>query len=141
MEGLDPAGRMAVVERVADQVVRLNFEGRQQLRTTLADRSFFELLTPEERTRFIELTLPEGFRQLMEALNKMQPAARQKLVNRALEDIERDSPEIAGRIDDEQARKILGEGLSAFYEDASADVKLDFAPVIEKLQQSTQSLR
>jgi hypothetical protein len=133
--------RLEVIDQVANQINRLDFEQRQELRKTLGDRRFFESLTEEEQIYFLERTLPEGFRQLMLALNKMTPGRREKIVKRAMEDLERDSPEVAERIGDERARKFLSEGLESFYEDASAEVKLDFAPVIERLQRETQNLR
>jgi hypothetical protein len=138
---LAPEKRAEVLARAADQLNRLNFEERQKLRELRRDREFFEQLTPAERREFLERTLPEGFRQLMLALNKMEPEARKKIVNRVLEDLERDSPEVAGRIGEADAQKVIAEGLESFYEDASADVKLDFAPVIEQLQRATQNLR
>jgi hypothetical protein len=138
---LAPEKRAEVLARAADQLNRLNFEERQKLRELRRDREFFEQLTPAERREFLERTLPEGFRQLMLALNKMEPEARKKIVNRVLENLERDSPEVAGRIGEADAQKVIAEGLESFYEDASADVKLDFAPVIEQLQRATQNLR
>jgi hypothetical protein len=33
-------------------------------------------------------------------------------------------------------QKIVVQGMTAFYEDANAEVKMDFAPVIEQIQQS-----
>ncbi len=141
LAGLSVEQRSEVLTRAADQLNRLNFEERQKLRALRRDREFFEQLTPTERREFLERTLPEGFRQLMLALNKMGPEARKKIVNRVLEDLERDSPEVAGRIGEADAQKVIAEGLESFYEDASADVKLDFAPVIERLQRATQNLR
>jgi hypothetical protein len=141
LSGLSEEKRAGVIRKAADQLNRLDFEERQKLRTLRQDRQFFEQMTPGERRAFLEQTLPEGFRQLMTALNKMDPAARKKLVTRALEDIERESPEIAGRIGEADAQKVISEGLGSFYEDASAEVKLDFAPVIERLQRATQNLR
>lgn len=141
LEGLPPEKRREVIAKAAEQLNRLDFEERQKLRELRQDRTFFEQMTPEERREFLEATLPEGFRQLMLALNKMDPEERKKLVNRALDDIEEDSPEIARRINEDDARKIISEGLGTFYEEASADVKLDFAPVIERLQRATQNLQ
>lgn len=141
LAGLSAGKRAEVIRRAADQLNRLDFEERQKLRSLRKDRWFFEQMTADERRGFLEQTLPEGFRQLMNALNKMDPAARKKIVNRALEDIEKDSPEVAGRIGEADAQRVISEGLGAFYEDASADVKLDFAPVIERLQRATQNLR
>lgn len=141
LEGLAGPKRAAVIAKVADQLNRLGFEQRQELRKVRTERTFFEQMTSDERRDFLEQTLPEGFRQLMLALNKMSPEERKKIVTRALDDIERDSPEIAGRIDNTDAQKVISEGLGSFYEEASADVKMDFAPVIERLQRATQGIR
>lgn len=103
-----------------------------------ADRIFFDQLTPEERKKFIEMTMPEGFRQFMLALNKMDPERRKRIVKRALENLEKDNPEISQRMQEDEVRKIVNQGMSSFYEEANADVKLDFAPVIEQLQRAAQ---
>jgi hypothetical protein len=141
LEGRSEAERSQVIARVADQLNRLNFEQRQELRKSKIDRRLFDQMTEEERKRFLDLTLPEGFRQLMLALNKMNPEQRKKIVQRALDDIEKDTPEIHDRINREAAQKMISQGMDTFYQEASADVKLDFAPVIEELQRATQGLR
>lgn len=133
--------RDAVLESVAGQLNGLDFEQRQALRRSGELRAFFESLTPAERSRFLDLTLPDGMSQLMTALNKMDADRRKRIVNRILDDLRRDSPEIAERIDDADVQKIITQGLSSFFEEADAQVKLDFAPVIEELQNATRSLR
>jgi len=138
LENVPDAKRAEVIDRVAEQMNRLNFEDRQKLRKLRVDRTFFNTLTPEERQRFLDLTLPEGFRQLMLALNKMTPEQRQKIVQRALDDLEKEDPENGSRVDREGVQKMIGQGMESFYKDASAEVKLDFAPVIEQLQRATQ---
>jgi Mg/Co/Ni transporter MgtE len=141
LEGLPTADRAKVIEKVAGQINSLNFDQRQELRKSKIDRRFFEQMTEEERKRFLDLTLPEGFRQLMLALNKMNPEQRKKIVQRALDDIEKDTPEINDRIDREAVQKMISQGMDSFYQEASAEVKLDFAPVIEELQRATQGMR
>lgn len=141
LEGLSGTRREAVIAKVADQLNRLDFEERQELRKIRGERLFFDQMTEAERSRFLEQTLPEGFRQLMLALNKMSPGERKNIVERAMNEIERDSPEIAERMESLDARRVISEGLGAFYEEASADVKMDFAPVIERLQRATQGMR
>jgi len=139
------ARREAVIDEVAKTLNRLDFEQRRQLQRSQELRSFFESLDGAEQEDFIEKTLPEGFRQMMLAFNKMEPDRRKRLVNQAIADIERADTEARRAIPDEfneaAAQKIIDEGLQAFYTEASADVKLDFAPVIERLQQSLQSMR
>lgn len=138
LEGMAEPGRAAILEKTASQLNRLDFDQRRELREGAVLRTFFEGLTPAERSRFLDLTLPEGFRQMMSALNKMTPEKRQRLVRRALDDIQKNSPQSAERINEEEVKKILGQGVSSFYEEASSDVKLDFAPVLEELQRNIQ---
>ena len=137
------SNRQDVIKRTADQLNRLSFEERRSLEGKGTLRSFFEELNHDERQQFLEMTLPEGFNQLMQALNKMTPERRKKAVERALENIRDGRPEgnDGPKLEDAQVQKIISQGLSSFYEEASPDVKLDFAPVIEELQRSTQNLR
>ena len=141
LAGADGAGRERILEKTAALLNGLSFEQRRELRETGAVRGFFESLTPPERARFLDLTLPEGFRQMMSALNKMAPEKRQKLVQRVLDDMKKNAPQSAGRISEDEVKKIVGQGVSSFYENANADVKLDFAPVLEELQRNLQSPR
>jgi len=139
LEGLSPGERTKVLDRVAAQLNALDFDQREQLRKLRGDRQFFSQLSPEERNHFVDLTLPEGFRQLMIALNKMKPEQRKKIVQRALDDIEKQNPELNDRLDRADVQKVLSQGMDSFYQNASVEVKLDFAPVIERIQQVTQS--
>lgn len=141
LQNLSPTEREKVIATTADHLNRLTFDQRQELRKTRVDRQFFEQMTEEERQRFLDLTLPEGFRQLMLALNKMKPEQRKKMVNRALEDLEKEQPEINDRINRDAVQKMISQGMDSFYQEANSEVKLDFAPVIEELQRATQGLR
>lgn len=139
--GLTESQRGEVLEKTAEQLNRLTFDQRRELQESGTIRSLFEGLHPAERARFLDLTLPEGFRQMMTALNKMTPEKRQRLVQRALDDIRKNTPRSAERINEEEVKKVLASGVSSFYEEANAEVKLDFAPVLEELQRSIQNMR
>jgi hypothetical protein len=72
----------------------------------------------------------------------MTPEKRKEIVDRALKDLNENGARPGGDPrDDANARKVISEGMSAFYEEASVDVKLDFAPVIEQIQRSLQGGR
>lgn len=141
LAGISGPKRAEVIATVASQLNRLTFDQRQELRESGSIRTFFEQLDPAERSRFLDLTLPEGFRQLMNALNKMDESKRKKIVDRILNDLRTENPAVAARLGDAETQKIITKGLSSFYEEADAGVKLDFAPVIEQLQKATQSMR
>ena len=140
LSNLSGSDRQQQIERLADQLNRLEFEERRELQRDPQFRAFFESMTPDEQSVYLELTLPEGFRQMMRALNEMTPERRQRIVDRALAEIEESdgAPQTPRPEDELHAKKIISEGMSAFYEEANADVKLDFAPVIEQIQRSLQ---
>jgi len=141
LEGLDGTQRTQILEKTAAQLNRLTFDQRRELRESTALPRFFEGLSAPERSRFLDLTLPEGFSQMMSALNKMSPEKRQRLVQRVMEDLRKNAPQSAERINEDEVKKIVGQGVSSFYENANAEVKLDFAPVLEELQRNIQNLR
>ncbi len=139
-----PGDRSRVMGKVADQLNHLAYEERREVRMSRKLDGFFRELTPVEQNRFLDLTLPTGFKQMMDALNKMTPEKRKAFVSKALEDMKKhegeEPPE--GRKDlDANGQKIIDQGFRSFYSEASADVKMDVAPLVEQLQKNLQSLR
>lgn len=122
---------------VAEQLNGLDYEQRRQVRMGKQLDQFFRSLTPEEQSRFLDLTLPTGFKQMMESFNKMDPARRKRFVENALKDMQDQDGE-GRRPDDPHVQKMVKEGLRSFYSDANADVKMDFAPLIEQMQRNLQ---
>lgn len=142
IDGKTGRDRAKVIEEVAEQMNALAYEDRREMRMGRKLDGMFKSLTPEEQGRFLDLTLPTGFKQMMESLNKMEPAQRKRFVERSLKDM-RDNegnrpPD--GELD-ANARKIIDQGFKSFYSEASADVKMDVAPLIEQLQKNLQGLR
>ena len=139
--GKSPAERDAVLHKLADQLNALEYDQRREVRMSHKLDLIFRNLTPEEQGKFIDLTMPAGFKQMMEAFNKMEPAKRKAIVDRALEDMrKRGESEQPPPPDDPNMRKIVDAGLHSFYSDASAETKLDLAPVIEQMQRNLQGL-
>jgi DNA-directed RNA polymerase specialized sigma24 family protein len=144
IEGKSPGERGKTVESVAKKLNHLTYEERREVRLSRRLDRFFKTLNPDEQSRFLDLTLPEGFRQMMEALNKMEPEKRKAFVERTLEQLRKDEG-----MDPEEARerfekdgniqKIIDQGLKSFYSDASAETKMDLAPVIEQMQRNLES--
>src|ERR1041384_7528673 len=88
-DGLSAAERKKIIEGLASRVNRLSFEERQKFRFEKSIRQAFEQMTDEERARYLDLTLPKGMQQMMEAFNEMTPTRRKQIVNRALNDMNR----------------------------------------------------
>jgi hypothetical protein len=146
VDGKRGRDREKTIEKVADQLNELSYEQRREMRMGRKLDGFFRSLSPDEQTRFLDLTLPTGFKQMMEAFNKMEmeafnkmdPTRRRQFVDRALNDLKRDEGAETPRPDDAHLQKIVQQGLKSFYSDASADVKMDFAPIIEQMQKNLQ---
>ncbi|MDQ3622838.1 MAG: hypothetical protein M3463_10160 [Verrucomicrobiota bacterium] len=130
--------RAKILEKVSGQLNQFAYEERREFRGGKRLEEFFRALTPEEQSRFLDLTLPTGFKQMMEAFNKMEPKKRKEFVGRALRDMQEQEGEPPPAIEDPNLQKIINQGLKSFYTEASGEVKLDFAPLIEQMQQNLQ---
>jgi hypothetical protein len=142
LAGLSADARRAKLDRLARELNGLTYEERQRLRGAGGRPEWAEQMTEEERLRFAEQTLPAGMKQLVEALNRMPREERQKLVNRAIEDMAKNDastdPEVQARrerMNSEQGRRIADLGLRTYLEESSAETKMDVAPLIEALQE------
>jgi hypothetical protein len=133
--------REKVVENVAEQMNALGYEERREFRMGKKLDGFFKALTVDEQGKFLDLTLPTGFKQMMESLNKMDPAQRKRFVERSLKDMQREGENPPDRELDANARKMIEQGFKSFYTEASAETKMDVAPLIEQLQKNLQGLR
>jgi len=144
IENASPEKRGKMLESLAKQLNQLPYEERREVRMSRKLDGVFKSFTPEEQTRFLDLTLPTGFKQMMESLNKMTPEKRKKFVTKALEDMKKregDEPPEDQRQLDANGQKIIDQGFRSFYSEASADVKMDVAPLIEQLQKNLQGAR
>jgi hypothetical protein len=140
LEGKSPKDRARIIEKTAKQLNELGYEERQQFRMGRKLGEFTRALTPDERDRFLDLTLPTGFKQMMESLNNMTPEKRQRFAEKALEDMKKREGERPPNEElDATGRKIIEQGFKSFYSEASAEVKMDVAPLIEQLQKNLQS--
>ena len=145
LDGQSESERAKRIAKVADQLNGLGFEDRQGMRGGRKLDGFFKALTPAEQAHFLDLTLPAGFNQMMEAFNKMEPAKRKEFVNKALEEMKKHEGETPppGAPDklDANAEKMIDQGLKSFYSEASADTKMDLSPLLEQMQKNLQGLR
>jgi len=146
---LDEAGsaeRERIIDSLASQVNRLEFEQRQDAGLRKRVEGTFDSMTPEERRRYIDAVLPQGIEQMIEAINAMDRDERRRLVEDALSDIrqareEHNAGETDERMNDEAFRRVVDEGMRSFMTDASAETKLDLEPVIMEMQNIMRELR
>jgi hypothetical protein len=105
-------------------------------------RQLFEGLSQEEQWYFMEKRIGRAFDQMMQAFNDMDREERKKIVQRTVRQMRSDengSGRALDRLegqDREFVEKVTTEGFRAYYEEASAETKLDLAPVLEEMQRN-----
>ena len=133
------------VRRIADMVNRLDFAEREKNRQNRAGEDFFQKLSMGEKNLFIELTIVESMSKFMEALDQMPEEQRKSFVEKGLKEIQEgrtaEEMERAREMDEGLLTKISEEGMRAYFDKASADTKLDLAPLMEAMNEVMQGLR
>ena len=132
--GQESGTRRKKLEKIAKVFNRLDLRERERLQDSRAGFRLFKKLNPSERIYFLELTLTQSMERMMEAFDKMDPKERQRLVEKSLRDMEGQGGEDLARLkkeDPEVIDRIVKEGLASYYQNASADTKMDLAPLMD----------
>ena len=140
----DSAERRKIIGKVADMLNQLDPDDiRRVIEENERDprEEFFLEMTPEEQRFFMEKRVGKAFDQMMQAFNDMERDERKRIVERTLKQMRQDGQRRDGlqrleETDPAMAEKIIDEGLRAYYQGASAETKLDLAPVLEEMQRN-----
>lgn len=140
----DSAERRKIIGNVADMLNQLDPDDiRRVIEENERDprERFFLEMTPEEQRFFMEKRVGKAFDQMMQAFNDMERDERKRVVERTLKQMRQDGQQRDGlhrleESDPAMAEKIIDEGLRAYYQGASAETKLDLAPVLEEMQRN-----
>jgi HAMP domain-containing protein len=139
LDGKPAAERAKLIEAVASKVNRLEYDQRRELNEQRKIEAFWNGLNAEEKSRYLDLVLPTGFKQMMENFNKMEPGKRRRMVQKAVENLRSEAGDRPPRdLNDPQLRKIVDQGLKSFYSDATIDAKMDALPFLEALEQTVK---
>lgn len=139
LENSTPEKRKEIVEAIAAKVNGLEESERCELREGKQLEPFWLAMTPEERTHYLELILPTDFKRMIENFNTMHPLKRREMVEKAVKDLrERGGEKMPPELTPAQRRKIVNEGLQAYYAEATIEAKMDALPFIEELEKSVQ---
>ncbi|WP_367871249.1 hypothetical protein [Luteolibacter sp. Populi] len=133
------------IREISGLINRLDFAEREKNRDERSGEKLYRRMTPDEKKLFIDLTVRESMGKFMEALDQLPPEKRKQFVQQGLKEIE------SGRTGEDMARAaeldknlletITNEGMRAYFEKASADTKLDLAPLMESMNEVMQGLR
>lgn len=145
-EIVDPEERKKIIGTLATMLNELEPAEVRILEESAEEdprRNFFTQLSADEQLYFLEKRIGRAFQQMMQSFNEMDREERKKIVERSLKRMEeeRGGP---GRLEEEDpavAEKITEAGLKSYYEDASAETKIDLAPLLEEMQRSMAGMR
>ena len=148
----EEAGTPAMAKRrekkirdLAGMYNRLDFAERQNDRRSRSGEEFFSKLSDREKNLFIELTLVESMNRFMEALDQMPAEDRKRFVEKGLKEVQEGRTEEemqrAEELDETVLNRISEEGMRAYFDKASADTKMDLAPLMEAINEVMQGLR
>jgi hypothetical protein len=152
---LSGAARAKAIRDLATMLNSLSVEERRKARFERAARSWFDIMTEEEKSGFIEDTMPTGFKQMLASFEQLPEDRRRRTLDDVLRRLKQQRDQLAagqdggnpGETNDapvlspELQAKVLKIGLKAFYSQASAQTKAELAPLFEELQSSMKSRR
>ena len=147
---LSASERERALQRLAGQLNRLPPEERRKVRLRRSPERLFEQMTDAEKARFVEATMPTGFKQMLNSFEQLPPERRQRALTNALRRLRewrdealppgapaRDTPPIS----EDLQKRILTLGLKTFYQESSAQTKVEAAPLLEEIQRAMESGR
>jgi hypothetical protein len=153
LNSLSAADRRKALRALAQKLNALSLEERRKARFQRQALKLFEQMTEEEKSEFVDATMPTGFRQMLVSFEEMPEDQRKRSVDEALRRL-RSAPQesssapsaLAGGtnapvLSPELESKIRSLGLKTFYSQSSAQTKAELAPVLEEIQRLMESGR
>lgn len=149
LEKLSGEARARALRDLARKMNALAPEERRKARQAGDWERWFTAMTEEEKSAFIEATMPEGFKQMLTSFEKLPEEKRKRAVEDSLREMrkvrdEAGSAEGGGSqrrggtngpaLSEELQQKMVKIGLKSFYSESSAQTKAELAPVLEEMQ-------
>ena len=143
---LSAPGRDKAIADFADMVNSLSAEERMKWRLEDGWKKWFAEMTEAERARFIDKTLPVGFKQVLDSFSQLPEDQRKQFIDEAVARLKQAG---AGGVDkslvnygpngppplspelEQQAREI---GLKELYTHSSPETKAELGPLLEQIQ-------
>jgi hypothetical protein len=145
--------RAKAIQALEDKLNALSYEERQHLRAEHLIGDWFAQMTEDEKSQFIDATMPTGFKQMIGAFEQLPEEKRDKMIDDALTNLRAANQQAANgngtartgtnaaAVSPELEAKIRTIGLKSFYSQSSAETKAELAPVLEELQRSMETGR
>jgi hypothetical protein len=147
--------RSRAIRKLADMLNALSMDERRKARVERLANKWLQEMSDEEKGAFIDATMPTGFKQMIDAFEKLPDDKRHKAIDDALRQLRQAQAQMGdssadGPLPDtngppplspELEAKVRTIGLKTFYSQSSAQTKAELAPVLEELQRVMESGR
>jgi hypothetical protein len=152
---LSGEARAKAIRDLEAKLNALSLEERRKARLERVSWGWFDRMTEEEKSEFIEATMPTGFKQMLTSFEQLPEEKRRKSIDDALRRLRDARDQMAvGQpggnqggtnsppvLSDELQAQVRTIGLKTFYSQSSAKTKAELAPVLEELQRVMESGR
>jgi hypothetical protein len=143
--------RADALRKLEDMLNHLSMEERQKARLDRLSWKWLAQMSEEEKSEFIESTMPTGFKQMLTAFEQLPDEKRKRAVDDAVRRMKEaqtktgltNGPASQGTnvMSEELQAKVRTIGLKTFYSQSSAQTKAELAPVLEELQKVMENGR
>jgi len=156
LRSLSGDARAKAIQKLEGMLNALSIDERRKARLERISGNWFDEMTEDEKSAFIDATMPTGFKQMIAAFEQLPDDKRHKAIDDALRHLRQsearleDDSSLDGLPADtngppplspELEAKIRTIGLKTFYSQSSAQTKAELAPVLEELQRVMESGR
>ena len=147
--------RTAAIRKLADWLNKLSPEDRRRARMDPRFRDLFQDFSMRDKEAFLELTIPTGLNQMLTAFEQMPEDRRRRAIGESIRRLREareqgegmEGPGGSGRagglpdVSPELQEKVVKLGLKSFYENSSADLRVEVSPLLEEIQRSMENGR
>lgn len=145
---LSGEARARALKELEDKLNSLSYDERQRLRMEHFMKDWFAQMTDEEKSEFLNATLPAGFKQTIEAYERLPEDKRHKVVDDAIKHLRMANNQMGNPnntnnppVNPKLEAQIRTIGLKSFYSQSSAQTKAEVAPLLEEMQRQMESGR
>jgi len=151
---LSGEARAKALRDLEDRINALSAEERRNARLGGLWAKWFAEMTDEEKSAFLDATLPTGLKQMLTSFEQLPSEKRKLAIDGAIKNLKEareKSPEefkksnasrTNGPVMSEDLQKqVAAIGLKSVYTDSSAEAKAELAPLLEEIQKNMETGR
>ena len=149
---LSGEARTKALRDLADKINGLSPEERRNARLGRLWSTWFDEMTEQEKSAFLDATLPTGFKQMLTSFEQLPADRRKQVIDNALKNLKarRAETSAAGAqptnasgsngpvLSEDLQKQVAVIGLKSVYSDSSAETKAELAPVLEEVQRNME---